>query len=48
MRKLKGRRTRADELGNVAVRCDLAVGDLLDGRVDGEEEGLGLVGAGHG
>lgn len=40
--------TGADEHGNVAVRGDLAVGNLLHGGVDGVEEGLGLVGARHG
>ena len=39
--------THADEQGYVSVGGDLAVRHLLDRRVDGVEEGLGLVAPGH-
>jgi hypothetical protein len=39
--------TRPHQPRNVPVACDLAGRDLLDGRVDGVEEGLGFVRAGH-
>lgn len=47
VRKRWRRHTRANQPGNVAVAGDPAGGDLLHGAVDGVEEGLGLVGAGH-
>ena len=45
--KRRRRHTRANQPGNVAVAGDPAGRDLLHGAVDGVEEGLGLVGAGH-
>lgn len=39
--------TGSDEPGNVPVGRHLAVGDLLDGGVDGEEERFCFFGAGH-
>lgn len=39
--------TGPDQLGDVSVAGDLAVGDLLDGAVHGVEEGFGFVGSRH-
>lgn len=40
-------RTCPNQSCDMAVRGDFAVGDLLNSRVDGVEESLGLIGARH-
>lgn len=39
--------TSPNECCDVAVGCDLAIWNLLDGRVHGVEKGSGLIGARH-